>query len=188
MALNAAWAVGVFAVSLLALGEAAAADGLRRVPETRIESFLLEKDSVAVKSFRDVGVVYGRNGGSLAVRVISVFNIDEARVARGVSIRVENTEHEVMTSYVDEKELTELLDGLDYLTEFGPEYRPTDLVETKVETRGSFLFLRSSAWGEVEYLAMAGRAPSAAILLNQLGALDLQDLLVDAQELIEKMP
>ncbi|GDX81940.1 hypothetical protein LBMAG42_37510 [Deltaproteobacteria bacterium] len=179
--------IGFLAMSLSALGEAAAEEGLRRVPETRVEAFLLDKDSVSVKSFRELGLVRGRNGGSLTVGVVRVFNVDNGRVARGVSIRVENAEHEVETAYVDEKELPDLLDGLEYLTEFGLEYRPTDQVETKVETLGSFLFLRSSAPGEVEFLAMAGRVPSAAILLNQFGALDLQDLLVDAQETMERM-
>lgn len=64
MAPKAAWMIGFLAMSLSALGEAAAEEGLRRVPETRVEAFLLDKDSVSVKSFRELGLVRGRNGGA----------------------------------------------------------------------------------------------------------------------------
>lgn len=155
-------------------------------PATKLEAaFDPTAGTLTTLGYDDLGTIPGQ----VTVEVREV-RAPKGVLARGLLVRVRESQYSVDNAFVDADELPELLNGLDAILAIKENPTPFQNFETSYTTRGKLeLSAYSSGRGSIRYAIQAGRVTTSTVVnVHTDYMLRFRAMIVAAQEKIGTLP
>lgn len=153
-------------------------------PKTKMEAFTPKAGAVWTIGYDEVGQLSERDNGYGSEISVEARELREKgdSSARGLTVRVRQSEYKNETALVDADEIPELLKGFDALIEV--KSNPTGFRQFEVNyvTRGGLqLSTFNDSKSEISYMVRAGQITKAVAFLDEERMRALRDLVAAAQ-------
>jgi hypothetical protein len=127
--------------------------------KTELEKFSAKTGVVTIMGYTDIGSIltdpsYPKEGIFLQKRILGTPNNPATK--KGILIKVSDFKGNSGRSFIDEKEIDDLIAGLGYLSSVTKDITTLENFEVTYETVGGFNVTAYSSGGTIKFLAKAG--------------------------------